>query len=103
VQVCKIFFKNTLDINDHPIRTVLEKQNKIANILMEEDRRGKHDKHIKVDENIKEGIRQHISSIPKIESHYARSDTSKHFIDGSKDIHRGYEADCKIKNVPFVN
>ena len=28
VRVCKLFFKNTLDINDRPIRTVLEQQNK---------------------------------------------------------------------------
>lgn len=37
VRVCKLFFKNTLDINDRPIRTVLEKQNKISNILLEGD------------------------------------------------------------------
>lgn len=39
VRVCKLFFKNTLDINDRPIRTVLEKQNKIVNTLLEGDRR----------------------------------------------------------------
>lgn len=106
VRVCKLFFKNTLDINDRPIRTVLEKQNKIVNTLLEGDRRGKHGKHVKLDDNIRDGIIKHISSIPKIESHYARADTSKHFIDGSRsiaDIHRDYVADCKEKNIPFGN
>lgn len=71
VKVCKLFYKNTLDVHDRPIRTAWEKQNKIANILLEEDRWGKHGKHVKVDDNIRDDIK-HISSIPKIESHYAR-------------------------------
>jgi len=106
VRVCKLFFKNTLDINDRPIRTVLEKQNKIANILLEGDKRGKHGNHVKVDDKIRDSIIKHITLIPKIESHYARADTSKHFIDGSRsiaDIHRDYVANCKEKNVPFGN
>lgn len=33
VRVCKLFFKNTLDINDRPIRTVLEKQKNCLNTI----------------------------------------------------------------------
>lgn len=40
--VCKNLFKATLDITDRPIRTVIEKQNKVASILLEKDLRGKH-------------------------------------------------------------
>ncbi|XP_068209112.1 uncharacterized protein [Palaemon carinicauda] len=98
VRVCKLFFKNTLDINDRPIRTVLEKQKKNAGTLLEPDLRGKHDNHATVSQEIRDGIKQHIDSIPKIESHYTRPNTSKTFIDGSKsiaDIHKDYVAKCK--------
>ena len=45
----------------------------------------------KVDDVLKEGVKNFVEKIPKIESHYTRANTSKHFIDGSKsiaDIHR---------------
>lgn len=82
IRVCKLFFMNTLDINSRPIRTVVEKQNKVANVLMEGDKRGKHGNQPKIKESVKVGIREFIDSIPKIESHYTRANTSKHFIDG---------------------
>ncbi|CAG9818119.1 unnamed protein product [Phaedon cochleariae] len=101
VRVCKLFFENTLDINDRTIRTVQEKRNKVANILLEPDRRGKHGKHKTLDPTIREGIRQHINPIPRIESHYTRANTSRTFIDGSRslaDIHRDYVSKCREKN-----
>lgn len=106
VRVCKLFFKNTLDINDRPIRSVQEKRNKMATVLLEEDRQGKHGKQKKVGDVLKEGVKNFVEKIPKIKSHYMRANTSKHFIDGSKsiaDIHRDYITDCKEKNIPFVN
>ena len=51
IRVCKLFFMNTLDINDRPIRTALEKRNKACGAVIESDNRGKHDKHSKVDES----------------------------------------------------
>lgn len=65
----------------------------MANCLLADDRRGKHDKHPRVDEAIKNGIREYIAAISKIESHYTRANTSRVFIDGSKniaDIHNDY-------------
>lgn len=106
VRVCKLFFINTLDINDRPIRTVLEKKNKVCENLIEIDLRGKHSNHHAVDQSIKDGMRVHIDSIPKIESHYLRANTSRVFIDGSKtvaDIHRDYVSKCKENNVAFGN
>jgi len=64
---------------------VLEKKHKFVGTILEEDRRGKHCKHKKVDDKIKEEIRQHIASIPKIESHYTRANTSKYFRKKIKD------------------
>lgn len=106
IRVCKLFFKNTLDINDRPIRTVIEKRKKIAGTLLEPDRRGKHGNHPTVSQEIRESIKQHIDSIPKIESHYTRANTSKTFIDGSKsiaDIHQDYVAKCKEQQKQFGN
>lgn len=43
---------------------------------------------------MKDGVRNHIKSIPRIESHYLRAQTTKEFIDGGKtiaDLHRDYQ------------
>ncbi|KAJ8877512.1 hypothetical protein PR048_021967 [Dryococelus australis] len=72
---------------------MLEKMNNVGNVLLEYDLRGKHGKQKAVDPIIKEGIKQHIESFPKIESHYLHANTSRHFIEGSKsiaDIHKDY-------------
>lgn len=106
IRVCKQFFKNTLDINDRPIRTVIEKQNKLAGSLLENDKRGKHGHQKRVEDGIKQGISEFIESIPKIESHYTRANTSKLYIDGGKtiiDLHKDYEDHCKANRKPFGN
>ena len=36
VRVCKVFFKNTLDINDRNIRTVIEKKIKTLTGILED-------------------------------------------------------------------
>uniref|UniRef100_A0A8D8SAD1 Uncharacterized protein n=1 Tax=Cacopsylla melanoneura TaxID=428564 RepID=A0A8D8SAD1_9HEMI len=106
VRVCKLFFEKTLDINPRPINTVKNKRDKVAGVLQEKDLRGKHGKHKKLDQTIIDGIKQHIESIPKIESHYTRAKTSKLFIDGSKtitDIHRDYVSKCETEGKPYAN
>ena len=49
---------------------------KMESGTLEPDRRGKHSNHVKVDENIKELIRDHIKSYPSRQSHYSRKDNS---------------------------
>ena len=54
MRVCKMFFKNTLDIND---RTILTVRNKTASTgSLAEDMRGKHGKHKRLDEEVKNCI-----------------------------------------------
>lgn len=103
IRVCKFFFKATLDINDRPIRTVLAKLNEG---FLQEDLRGKHRNHPKVDTVIKDGVIAHINTIPRIDSHYLRAQTTREFIEGGKslaDLHRDYKNECIEKNIPFAN
>ncbi|KAJ8887865.1 hypothetical protein PR048_014083 [Dryococelus australis] len=99
VRMCKVFFRNTLAINDSPIRTVLDKINKVGNVLLVYHLRA-------VDPSIKDGIKQPVESIPKIESHSLQANTSRHLIEGSISItgtSKYYVASCKEKKIPFPN
>ncbi|XP_030762052.1 uncharacterized protein LOC115886868 [Sitophilus oryzae] len=105
-RVCKTFFKSTLAISDRPIRTIIEKKTLCAGGMISSEMRGKHGKHHRVEDTIKNGIRRHIESIPKIESHYRRSDSKRDYIEGGRslaEIHRDYVNTCKEKNEPFGN
>ncbi|KAG5887379.1 hypothetical protein JTB14_036256 [Gonioctena quinquepunctata] len=99
LRVCKTFFKATLDINDRPIRTALSK--KTDNGFLEPDGRGKHDHQPTVDPEIKVSIKTFINSIPRIESHYLRAQTTREFIESSKcsaDLHRDYKEERERAN-----
>ena len=103
IRVCKMFFKATLDINDRPIRTVLVKKKETG--VVESDLRG-HNPHPTLPSEIKDGVRKHIESIPKIESHYLRAQTTRHYIDGSRslaDIWRDYKTTCIQAGKQFAN
>nr|CAI5825174.1 unnamed protein product [Callosobruchus analis] len=93
IGIFRKFFRNTLCINDRPIRTVLSKRDLNHPPFVEEDLRRKHRNHHKLDEEIKDSIRRHIDSVPRIPSHYCRANTSREFIqDGLTvaDMHRAY-------------
>lgn len=94
IRVCKLFFKNTLSINDRPIRTVINKRDLHHPQFLVNDLRGKHRNHYKLDDELKESVRQHIQSIPRIPSHYCRANTTKDFIEGGltvAELHRNYK------------
>ncbi|KAJ8927493.1 hypothetical protein NQ314_020042 [Rhamnusium bicolor] len=59
------------DIDDRPIRTVISKRQDVGTVTP--DLRTKHGHYPKLDESIREGIRKHIISIPRLESHYTRA------------------------------
>lgn len=103
IRVCKIFFKNTLGINDRPIRTVIDKID--TNGFLQQENRGKHKKQVKVSDDSKQRVKEHINSIPRIESHYLRKQTTREYIDGGKnltDLYKDYKSDCIKNNLPFV-
>ncbi|XP_060809417.1 uncharacterized protein LOC132903927 [Amyelois transitella] len=103
-KVCKIFFKRTLGINDRPIRTVIEKFNSTG--IIEPELRGKHKNHgTKVSAELLATVKRHIDSIPRIESHYLRQQTSREYIEGGKtltDLYRDYKKDCEKNGSDYV-
>lgn len=64
-RVCKSLFKNSLDITDGCIRTVVEKKNTSTGVL-EGEKRGLHGNQRKVPAEMIE-VKKHINSIPRIE------------------------------------
>ncbi|CAG9767658.1 unnamed protein product [Ceutorhynchus assimilis] len=104
LRVCKKFFKNTLDINDRTVLTVRDKT--LPSGVVSADGRGKHKNHKKISDNLKNDVRNHIQSIPRIESHYLRAQTSREFIDGRKtiaDLYRDYKLACEAEGKATVN
>uniref|UniRef100_A0A0K8SL42 Uncharacterized protein n=2 Tax=Lygus hesperus TaxID=30085 RepID=A0A0K8SL42_LYGHE len=74
------------------------------NGFLEEDLRGRHNNRKKVDTEILSDMRAHIQSIPRIQSHYLREQTSKEYIEGNKtirSIYRDYVDFCKEKSKPY--
>lgn len=105
VRVCKTFIINTLGISPRTIRTVIDAK-KLNDGIIPEDHRGKHGKHCKLDNEMIKAVKDHIESIPKVESHYLRANTSRLFIDGGltiAELHRNYKEVQKQNNKPAVN
>ncbi|KAL4131539.1 hypothetical protein QTP88_008833 [Uroleucon formosanum] len=91
VRVCKTFFKSTLDLNDRVIKTALSKKTELG--VIEGELRGKHSNQPTIDPQIKQSVLDFINSIPRIESHYLRAQTTREFISSDKclaDLYREY-------------
>ncbi|KAL0821161.1 hypothetical protein ABMA28_005780 [Loxostege sticticalis] len=84
IRVCKQFYINTLDISDRQIRTVKAKTDSQG--FLEQEKRGKHDNRKRINSDVLQDIKDHINSIPRIESHYLRSKTDKEYISDGKTI-----------------
>ncbi|KAJ8962148.1 hypothetical protein NQ318_018105 [Aromia moschata] len=105
-RVCKLFFRSTLGITDRPIRTVINKQTFTTKGLITPDLRGRHVRHCHINNDVKNDIRNHINSIPRINSHYCRKDSSREYIEGGKTVaqlHRDYVEMCKAGNKSYAN
>lgn len=91
-RVCKPFFKSTLDLSYKAIKTALSKKTESG--VIECDLRGKHNHHPTIDPQIRQSVKDFINSIPRIESHYLRAQTTREFIASDKslaDIYRDYK------------
>ena len=53
------------------------------------DKRGMHGKHVRKPEEVREQVRNHIRSFPKIQSHYSRHDNqNKHYLHPDLNVNR---------------
>lgn len=86
-QVCKQFFKSTLNISDGFITTWAKKQAKQCVT----DNRGLHGKQRKVDEATTALIKGHIESFPAIESHYTRAKSQRKYLSANLNIQKMFE------------
>ncbi|CAG9812850.1 unnamed protein product [Phaedon cochleariae] len=103
VRVCKKFFMATLDIGDTMIRSTLKKRG--SNGIIQPDQRGKHNNRKKLDPALKDSIRNHIDSIPRIESHYLRNQTKREYFEGCLNIttlYRLYKEKCIASGTSFA-
>jgi len=67
INVCKTFFKSTLDLNERIIKTTLSKKLESGVIG---DLRGKHGNQTTIYPEVKHSVIKLINSIPMVESHY---------------------------------
>ena len=68
----------------------MKKKNKLTGML-KPDGRGKHDKHVKVSDEQKNGVISHIESFPAIESHYCWAKTNKKYLEAGLSIAKMYD------------
>ncbi|KAF2902224.1 hypothetical protein ILUMI_03959 [Ignelater luminosus] len=83
-----------------------QRQEKAVPGIVELDKLGKHGNQLKLPEDIKEEVRKHINSIPKVKSHFCRAQAKKEYIEGVKsmaDLHRDYVELCKAFGKSHVN
>lgn len=100
MRVCRQFFMATLDVSTTTLATV---RKKIAGGVLEGDNRGKHRNHRKLSETVKNDIRNHINSIPRIPSHYLRAQSDREYIEGGRtiaQIYRDYVKNCSEEGKP---
>lgn len=81
IRVCKPFIISTFGITERTIRTVIKSKASGTGIV-EEDKRGRHGNQKKTDGEILNSVRDHINSVPRVESHYLRANTTREFVDG---------------------
>ena len=95
MQVCAIFFCNTLGINERCVRTTLKKVSETGTIMR--DRRGYHNNHATVIEREKAVI-EHIKMFKTVESHYVRKNVKYEYLPQElniKAMHRMYIEWCE--------
>ncbi|KAL4083738.1 hypothetical protein QTP88_029054 [Uroleucon formosanum] len=103
IRVCKYFFMATLDITIRMIRTTLDKQSETGAI--DSDHRGRKVGKGVLEDSLTQSVKDHINSIPRIESHYLRAQSTREFIEGGKtltQLYRDYKALSEANNKSFV-
>ncbi|XP_065650615.1 uncharacterized protein LOC136078746 [Hydra vulgaris] len=93
IRVCKEFYLCTLDIDEKRIRNHHSTKNKTTG-TPQQYKRGKVPSQT-VPNSIKDSVRKHIQSIPRIDSHYCRKSTNKEYIQENLNMTILYEKYCE--------
>lgn len=88
IKVCKKMCLDTLDISETVVFTALKKLTSLGTASPE--RRGKEALH-NAREAEKQFVRDHIYSFPRVESHYARKDSKREYLEGSLSLQKMYD------------
>ena len=89
VKVCKKMFLDTLDISDRFVAKALTKKNSLG--TCDAEKRGKQSQRTNSKDTEKEEIRRHINSFPRVESHYARKDSAREYLESSLSLQKMYD------------
>ncbi|CAG5075385.1 Protein of unknown function [Cotesia congregata] len=91
VQVCQQFFVKTVDISDKKVRIMMDKEKRSTSGSLLPDRRGHHEPVNKLSGEDVNRIRQHLSLLPKVPTHWCRRDSSKVYLERIKTKQAIYE------------
>ncbi|XP_070183840.1 uncharacterized protein [Littorina saxatilis] len=89
VKVCKKMFLDTLDISDTVVATSLKNINSLG--TCDAEKRGKQSQRGNSKDSEKDEIRKHINSFARVESHYARKDSTREYLESSLSLLKMYE------------
>ena len=89
-RVWKSFYMSTLESSQKIADNVYQQNNKLTNML-KPDGKGKHDKHIKMSDEQKNGVISHIYSFPVVESHNCRAKTNKKYLEAELSIQKMFD------------
>lgn len=89
VEVCKVFFLNTLGVSETVVRTALRKGT--TGGFVHQDMRGRHTPPNKLQESVLDQVRAHITSFPVYESHYTREKSAKKYLGSELNTKKMYE------------
>lgn len=78
IRVCKVFYLTTLDINHKRVQRFHENKQNICGTPT--NLQWGQSANNTVSEEILEGIRAHINSLPRVKSHYNRANTKKEYL-----------------------
>ena len=99
-----MFFEKTLDIGSKAVRCTLAK--KKSGCFSHTDQRGRHKPHNKTTDARQQFVKDHITSFPKVQSHYSRKDTNREFLQTDltiRKMHELYKDKCKEKGCAPVS
>ena len=97
IRVCQKMFLNTLGISSLSVATAFKKVDNETG-AMQQDKRGKHGNHKKIDKKREQRVIDHIESFKVVESHYVRKTETAQFLPRElsiTDMHRMYLEKCE--------